>query len=351
MLERTVATKFAFTTKKQGAFGTAIGDADLTLAHPLETDEIAKESPEKWTDQEAFGKGHEFATFQKALVSDSGFSFQTKGSSLMLGWVFAFLCGSVTTSQPDATGAPNTYEHEFTLMDIDNPAVGKQLPATSLVQMLTSFQKTKYRDLVLKKVTISGKRKEHIMIQGELKGSGYWETSSLSMPDLAQVSFLRTADIVNFKLAADENYAAKLISFEFSGDNSLDENCGYSPSSGFITFGDQTYQIRNKLPVDTRSVSLKFRVEMEDDTLRQYSQQNTKKSLTITAEGDVIEDTYNHKLELTVENAYLKTSEVGKEGKFYVYDVELLLCWDNTIKSPFKAVVVNDIPAYLVAAA
>ena len=344
MLERSTEMELAFSLKKQSAFGTAIPDTDLTLAHPVESDEIFTDDLETWSDEGSYGKGHEYPTRRENLTASTGFKMTTKASSLFLGWGLAFACGSVTTVQPDDVGAPNTYEHTFKPMDISDPAIGKDLPVATFVQKLTSFRKTLFRDMTVKSLKLSGQVKQHLALELEFVGSGYSESSTLSMPALASVSFLRTADIT-FNVGGVD-ISAKLVSFELMHSNAIDEDAGYRPGSGALPDGAQ---IRAKLPVESRQTAVKFRVEMNDDTFRDYMRNNTPKSVTITAEGTAIEQEYKHKLEITIPKCFLKASP-SKEKNFYVWDIECEVSWDDVSAAPFTAVVTNTTPAYLEAA-
>jgi len=348
-MERDVCLNVGFSPKKQSAFGNGLTDTDITLAHPFIGNDIVDRTIDKYDNKEEYGKGHEYPTTQNNLVSDTKASRNFEASSLILGWAFAFACGQVTTIQPDDVGSPNVYEHTFKLSDIDNPAVGIQLPATTIVEKLNSFQQKKFRDMVVSEISLSGKTKEQLKLGMQLVGSGHWEANSMVLPALAQVSFLRMADVVITVGAKD--ISAEAMEFEFSHKNNLAEDKGYHPGSGYLIADDSNSpQIRGHLVCEKRETALKFKVLLNDSDLENFAENNLEKAISIVAEGNVIENTYKHKLELNFPKAFLKFTKVGVDGSLYVYDVEVSVAWDDTENTPFIAKVINNVPSYLVAA-
>lgn len=347
MSERNVCIDVAYTNKKQSAYGTAVGDDDLTEAHPFIGDDNVEVVTEKYDDREEFGKGHEFPTQQHNLVADTRLKRSFEASSRILAWALAFACGDITSELP--TGATIAYQHVIKPMDIDDSAVGKQLPVTTIVEKLTSFRKRKYRDMLVKSVTLKGELKKQLQLELELVGSGHYADSTLSIPVPASSSFLRMADVV-FEIGASDDVSAQLLSFEFKHDNELAEDQGYHPGSGYLDATSGAPQIRGKLEVTKRTVTLKCRVLMEAETLDGYQKANTEKDIVIEAAGANIEGIFFHKLTLEIPVAWLKATPVGREGNLMVYDIEFNVGWSESDSAPWKATIVNDVASYLVAA-
>jgi hypothetical protein len=348
-MERDVSLKVGFSTKQQSAFGTGLADTDVNLAHPFIGNDIVERTIDKYDNKDEYGKGHEYPTTQKNLVSDTKASRNFEASSLILGWGFAFVCGQIATVQPDSSGAPNTYEHTMKLANIDDPTVGIQLPSTTLVEKLNSFQQKKFRDMVVSEISLSGKTKEQLKIGIQMVGSGHWETNAMNIPALSEVSFLRMADVV-FNIGT-KNISAELLDFEFTHKNNLAEDKGYHPGSGYLNSSDPSSpQIRGHLVTEKRETSLKLKVLMNDAELETYAENNIEKAISIVAEGSLIESTYKHKLELTFPKTFLKFTKVGVDGSLYIYDVEVSIAWDDAENSPFVAKVTNNIPEYLTVA-
>lgn len=313
------------------------------LSYLLVYDKI---DPEKKDNKDEFGKGHEYPTEQTNTISDTRASRSFEASSLIAGWAFAFGCGECATIQPDDVGSPNVYEHTIKPAQIFDSAVGLQLPSTTLVEHLNSLQQNKYRDMVVSEVKLSGKIKEQLKIGIQLIGSGHYEANTMTLPDLAQVAFLRMADAVI--MIGDKNISKKSMDFEFTHKSDLGEDKGYHPGSGYLIADDKTSpQIRGHCVATKRGTNLKLKVLMADTDLSEYAKNNTPKSISIVAEGKGIDESYNHKLELTFPRCFLKTTKVGTDGGLYVYDVDVTVGWDNTISAPFQIKITNNVPAYL----
>ena len=58
-MESTVALRWAFSPKRQAAYGTALAVADLTLSHPFEGADFGEHTPNMSDNAALFGKGRE----------------------------------------------------------------------------------------------------------------------------------------------------------------------------------------------------------------------------------------------------------------------------------------------------
>lgn len=340
--QRTVSYKTALSVNQQSAYGTGLPDGDLTIMHPF-NGKRAEIEPKKWNDADQSGKGHEYTTTQKNLSVDTKTSLEFDCTSFIAAWMFAFMCGQVVTTQPDAPGSPLVYEHKCKPMDISNPAVGKQLPVTSFVEDIEGEQ-YKYRDMIVESGTLSGKTGEHLKLKIDLQGSGHYETSAITMPGLVQSSFLRFVDI-NLSYNATD-YSADLQSIDFKHTNTLAKENGYYPGSGKLDASAGSPQVRGRCLVSKRQTDLSFKMMRTDNTITQDDLQNTELPIVITAEGDTIENAYNHKIQLDLK-IYIEKAKITEEKDFYSYDITAKVIWDDALNAPFEATITNDVPAYL----
>lgn len=340
------AIKGAFSTKQQSAYGTALSDTDITEAHPYEGNQIER-SLEKFTDAELAGKGHEFPTYQRNRTANTSGSLSFDGSSYILGWVFSFINGNIMTNQPDDVNAPNTYQHENKMMNIDEPAIGKQLPVFTYVEQLADGVQNRYRDMLIKTLTITGKTGEQLKVQVELIGSGHYETSSLTMPDLVTTSFLRFSDI---QLSyGGVNISADIKEITFKHINELSEKDGYFPGSGYLNSNPGAPQIRGRCLLIKRSVELSFKMLMKtDSTIEADSLANTIKAITVTAEGELIEDAYKHKLTIELPKVAIGEVKTSEDEGLFCLDCTCTVMWDSTLNAPYKSTIINTTPSYLV---
>jgi len=336
------AIRGAFSTNQQTSYGTALPDTSITIAHPYEGNKIEKPL-DKWNNKSMAGKGHEFATYVKNKGISTNGSLTFDSSSFILGWALAFLNGSCVSSQPDSTTA---YRHTIKMMDINDPSIGKQLPSFSYVEQLATGVQTKFRDMVIKSITITGKTKEQLKVSVEMLGSGFFETSTITMPAPGPASFLIFADVQ--LLWGASNISAELKSFSFKHTNELNEKDGYFPGSGRLNSNKDAPQIRGRCLVSSRSVELSWKMAMKtDSTIEADSLTNEVKAVTFTAEGDLIEDTYKHGLSLSFPQVVIKEVKTSEEDGMTCYDCSTELKWDDTLGAPYEAIITNITQSYL----
>jgi len=343
-MNRTIDILTCTSVKQQSAYGTALGNTDLTFAHPFTGEDFIKEAYTKANNAESYGKGHEFATGKQVnLTSDTTCSRTFDGSSAALGWVAAFALGDVSLTEL----SPGTvFEHTIKMMDVSDPAIGKQLPAATWVEQKADYSLLLYRDMVMKGFKITGALGKQIQVQFDMTGSGWWETSTLpSFPALQQVSFLRTADVTIDIGGTDVSATIKDFTFQYT--NELADAAGYHPGSPKLLTAQGGFQVRGHCLVKKRTVTLNFKMRMDNNNIRQDNLLNTERAITITATGDEIEPTFNHSMAISIPKAEFSKADIGTDDGAFIYDCEVLLKWDDTLNAPFEIVIVNDIPEYL----
>lgn len=340
----TIGLKLALSLLQQTAYGTGLSNAAIDKAHTVTSDDIPEMNPEKINDAKEYGKGHGYATQAETIANDISLSMNFRGSSFILPWVFGLVTGNITTSQPDEVGSPNVYLHE---MKVAKFADLLQLPVTTIIQGLSSDMIYKYRDVMITSVSLSGKTKEHLMIQVNAKTSGHREKLvSFTFPALVATKFLKFMS-VNFLYGA-ANISAKLKDLTYSISAAVDENDGYHPGCPTMIVDDLEIPVRGRLlRSDESGVELKFKMLLEDDSLDTDSLKNTKRAITITAEGAPIDTAFKHKLLIEIPGVTLKTAKIGKENNLYIYDTDVEFLFDEALDSVCKISVWNDIPAYL----
>ena len=340
---RKAGLRGAFSTNQQSAYGTAL--TTLTHAHPYDGS-IFDFTCNKKTNAEQVGKGTEHPTRVRNTSCSSGATLKFDGSSFIIGFLFAFALGDVTTTQPDEIGAPNVYQHEIKEMKIDNPAIGRQLPVTTFVDQISTAWQYLYRDVLVKSVELSGQLEEDIVAAGEFLGSGYFEKVAISMPGPVSTSFISFSDLD--VIYGGTSIAAKIQSFNFKHINEINEKHGYHPGSPTLDWiTSNPPQCRGRAFTKKRSNELKIRVEAEDDSLHDAMLNNTESAVTITGTGDLIEDIYHHKVEIIIPKTVIKVSKLGEQEDSFVYDLDFTNLYDETLEAPHKVIVTNNIPSYL----
>ena len=338
MSERDFDLLWAFSTKKQTAYGTKLADVDLTLSTPFKGPDVAVKTPTLETDADQAGRGQEFPESQEIERWDARLARSFDLTSLMAGWVAAFGLGAVTTTQPDQPGAPNTYDHQCRFMT--NTFA---LPVTSIVEQPISGAalKSLYRDLAIADFEISAETLGRLQLACNLVGSGFREDSTLSMPSVTAGSFLRMRG-VTFQVGptgSEVDISSRLKSFNLSVNNNPLEDDGYFPGSGLFR-GRLEYGQR-------REVGLTFRMLVADAVERDHLEGNDYLKAIITAVGAVISTTYNHQIIITVPRLAYTAVPMGFEDGMAVYDIEANVFHDASSGYPLDITVRNTTVSYL----
>lgn len=339
--QRIEAMEWAYSVKKQSDYDTAVMDADLTQAHPIREVSIGQVSKEIRSDRETIGKGHEYATKVWEVARDTRFTRAFDGSSDILGWLFAFGCGKIQSTQQGATTA---YLHKFTLFD---PAVEttSQLPVTTIVEKITAATALKRAllSMAVVGITVSAEGFEHLSVSADFIGSGKTEASSLAMPELVAASYL-ASNAATVKLGdAAEDISTRVRSWSIALANNPKEGRGYFPSSGLY---------RGRLEVGARTVipSLVVDLAADSDLLDDFLA-NTEIALDILAEGDVISGAYKHSIRFVFPDlqysAVLIEEDEGMLTYALSFDENTVLYDSGSSDPPVKIEVVNTIPTYL----
>ncbi len=331
---------WAFSSKKQSAYGTALADGDLTLAYPFRGPDILERKPDLATDEDEMGRGHEWPTAQEVERWDCKLKRNFDVTSFMAAWAGAFGLGQVSTNQPDPVGNPTVYEHTGLFSDPDTS--GHQNPAATVVEKLSSGIKRKIKDLTVDKFIISGEGRNRLQLELILAGSGQVEDSSLSMPALTTGSFLRMSGT---KLeigisGAEVDVSSRLRQWTLRVDNGLQLQDGYYPNSGLY---------RGRCLFGRRKASLSLTLDLDaGSTELDYLENNQELKAILTAEGETISGSYKHKLVITIPKLRYRTALIAEEGHKLVYRLDCNLFYDSSLSGPLELKVTNTQSSYLI---
>lgn len=344
--QRIEAMQWAYSTKKQSDYDTAVLDADLNQAHPIREVSVGQMTKEMRSDRETIGKGHEFSTNIWEVARDVRFSRAFDGSSDILGWLFAFAMGDVTSVQPHAAGSPNTYLHE--ILFFDPPTEGtSQLPTTSVVERVSAGIKRLLMSLAVAGITVSAEGFEQLAVSADFIGSGQTVSSSLSMPALVSAEYL-ASNYATIKMGdAAEAVTTRVRSWSVALANNTKEGRGYFPSSGLY---------RGRLEIGSRSIipSVVLDLDATADILTDF-ENNTEIALEIYCEGDYTEGSdYKHYLRMRFPNMQYRAVLIEEDEGMLTYNVtfdeESVLYTAGASPNPLVTVEVqNTVENYLVA--
>lgn len=335
--------RWAFGTAKQTAYGTPVVDGSLTRSGFIKGPDLADRVPRQIRDNSQFGRGDEFSHGQEIEAWDLSLARNFDLTTLMAGLFASFGLGAVATSQPDAGGAPLVYDHAITPQ---GAALSVQLPQMTIVEealALTGIKK-KIRDLVVADFTISGSGVDRLQIAANLKGSGFWENSTLAMPAITAAKFLRMKD-VKFELglfgAGLTDMSSRLKAFTFKWDNKLLDDDGYFPGSGLF---------RGRHEFSEREATLEFDLLVETDGQElDRLDSNTNLAIKITAAGEIIQTTFKHTVTIDLPDVHYRTN-----GRKYIdgklaYGIAANINYDDAGGNlyPVKITVRTDQASYL----
>jgi len=346
--QRIEAMQWAYSTKKQSDYDTAVKDGDLDQAHPIREMSVGQMTKEIRSDRETIGKGHEFATTVWEVARDTRISRAFDGSSDILGWLFAFAMGKCETIQPDSVGAPSTYLHTFTLFDPASEGTS-QMPVTTIVEKISAGIKRSLLSLAIVNVNVTGEGFEQLAVTGDFIGSGRTVSSSLSMPTLVAASYL-ASNKATIKLGdAVEDITTRVRNWSVALSNNAKEGRGYFPSSDLY---------RGRLEIGSRSIvpTIVLDLDASSDLLTDF-EGNTEIALDIHCEGDYTEGSaYKHYLRLRFPNMQYRAVLIEEDDGMLTYslsfDEDTVLYTAGASPNPLVTVEVqNKVETYLVASA
>src|SRR6266566_328466 len=185
---------------KQTNYATILTDANLQAGKRISPEAAYFGQPDvkRWSDMNLSMKGHPYATQVQEIERDLNQSLTLTGDSWLLAWAFAFAMGKVTSTQPNAGGAPTAWQHA--IKPQDPTADGKDLPVTTVYAEASAAANMQRRlqSMVVKSLSldIPGKGSP-LRIVADLVGS--WQVTSgllASQPSLMTLIPLFSQNLV-----------------------------------------------------------------------------------------------------------------------------------------------------------
>lgn len=336
--QRVEEMQWAFSTKQQADYDTALDDGDIDQSQPVRDPNVAVVSKEMRSDKATYGKGHEFATSVWEVARDVRFNRNFDGSSLILGWLFAFGLGKVNTTNPYGS----VYRHQMYFFDPDDEST-ISLPVTSVIEKVSAGIQRKIDSLAVGSFTVSGEGFEHLNATCELIGKGSTAASVASLPALSTVSYL-TSNFATIKLGdAAEDISTRVRSWSVAINNNPREDRGYFPGSGIY---------RGRLEIGSRTAIPSLVVDLDDssDILDDFIN-GTLLSLEIMCEGATISGSYKHYLKIIFPDLYYRATPIDEQDGVFTYGIsadEETVIYNSSRPVPLIEVIVqNTVPTYL----
>jgi len=313
-------SRFAFSPKKETAYGAGLADAKFTRSTtPLGFDdpEVVKTMVDN--EEEAW-KGSEFATeeFQTRQAMDYAANFRL--SALLAGYCAAFSMGKVNTVLLGA-GPPAAYQHTITFQN--RVTDGHDLPSTGhWFKPAAQLAKKIYGAVCLNWGIAYTRGQPVIQLNSNWSGSGEYSNADLAavppLDTVAALGYLREAglDIKIGTPAGEASVANRIASVSLDLANGLEKDWSYYPGKGL--YAGRAWMGRRGV-----TASLRLLASATDDifgTGHPFGD-DALQGLRITVQGDVITGAYHHNLDIYVPNMRYRTAKVIEEGNFVAWDL------------------------------
>ena len=309
-------------------------------------------------DNKGYSTRNDFPTEQWMLSHDVTRQFEFEPASDPLGRILMLACGSVVTTQPDATNAPTAFQHVF---DPQDPNVSRQLPATTLVEKVGNAVDALYPSCIVESFGLKGEGIDRITSTFGLRGSGKRITpSTLAFathvhPAASQKYFfnsqvsLTVADAGTLDNSTAYGVAKRLESWEINIDNQLLADDGYRPgSTDFQNAGDTTSgAIRSECLFGERSITGMFVVRVDSGS-DEYTALKSQSPLDfkIVLTGPLIASTFHHSLSIESALMSYEAIEYGERNGIVTLQIKPKFLYDTTTGKILTITLVNECVSY-----
>src|SRR5712691_496083 len=159
---------------KQTNYATALTDVQLQGGKGVMPEAAVFGQPDvkRWTDMSLGMAGTDFARQTQEVERDLVETLALVGDSWLLAWAFAFAMGNVTSTQPNAGGAPTAWQH--VIKPLDPSSAGKDLPYATIYAEAANVANLQRRllSMAVKDVSLDFPQSAPLKLTVNLVGSG-----------------------------------------------------------------------------------------------------------------------------------------------------------------------------------
>lgn len=347
----------------QTDYPTAVSDSDPAVFFQLQPSDknFGKITP-KSSDNKDDAHGIDWATEEYLESWDSEMSHDVPVSSERIGRLLYLLFGSVTTTQPAVSTDPLVYRHVFVPQDAN---VSRQLPVTTLVEIVSAALNRLYPSMALESLTMKGDGQKRVESSLNWKGSGKTVEGSaitaamglalMDLPNSLHYFFNQqavfTKALVGGGSPVDYGATKRLNSWEWGWVNNFLADEAYRPGSGdFLTSGDPTSgAIRSEMLFGSREPSFSFvaRFLSQSDEYAALKAR-TPLDLSLVLSGATISTTYKHKLTVAFPRAIYDSVELGESNGLITCAVKTNPRYNPATSRIITATLDNTVASYTV---
>jgi hypothetical protein len=296
--------------------------------------------------------GVEQATEQWLMSHDVARQVEFDVSSEQLGRILLLVFGAVVTTQPDEIAAPTVYQHVFSMM---NAETSRQLPATSLLEVVGSAINRLFPSMVAESFGLSGDAINRISGTCALRGSGkYVSPSGLAFPDpLGLLHYFYNSQV---GLTVDDagvitNYGnqKRINSWEFGATNELLAEDGYRPGAAlFQTADPASGALRSECLFGKRGFTMGYNVRLnsESEELAALRSQKLLKPQVDLIGPKIGATAFNHKLTILGEKSPYEAVETGERNGIVTLNLKPKMLYDRDLDKIVTATLINEVESY-----
>jgi len=296
----------------------------------------APEIPGAVSDASWYGKGDNYGSFwspiQKVVTLPNRQYSMTDLSAL---WAFAFVMGSVVTTQPNSAAAPSVYDHAITFQDVETEIECKY---TTIIQKAGTLWQDIITGVVLSQAMIEGNPDDHVNLswQGMGRKRAADVTSLPSITSTGGFFNFRRATFTFGAQASPASVSSAVTAFQFGANQNpnIRRNAGASAGEE-LNF--------SRALVGLQRVTGQIVLDKMDSDLRNLFLNSTECSLTIACIGAQIGATgYYYTVTIYIPHLYTPAFNLGEDTD--IANVTIPFNEDTVIKSgsdPFARVTVR----------
>lgn len=330
--QKQAARNLVLSANSQAAMGGTLADASLTVRQAIDDTTVFEKDPTFRNDKDDIGKGTEFATNSSITAWDTKATVKNEADAFLLGWMLAFTFG-----QEVVTGAAAPYTHTFTV-----PQITSTMPVTTVYVEETAAVRFKMPDLAAKMLSLSVPERGSVMATLEMVGTGRWTPGTMvaALPAPVPPIYLLGSDVqVSIKPAGGA--AVPFVGRQKSLSIKLDRASMPFKSSGDGLFANSVESGVTKFTIDLVIAAL------QTDDINGWFEQNIPLAITIATNP-----ANAFQFGFTFPIAYVKTNKLTNDADKVMWQVafDQDTCVQNGAQAAISAFIINNTPAYLVAA-
>jgi len=304
---------------KQTNFATILTDGNLQSGKRIspEAPLFAQPDIQRWTNRDLSMKGHDYATQMQQVQVDLADSLPLVGDSWLLGWAFAMAMGKVTSSQPNAGGAPTAWQH--IIEPLDPSTDGKDLPVTTIYTEVANVAglKRRIKSVHVRGITLEYPPSAPLRLSVDLVGSGEITTGALASPPSLMTLVPLMSNNMAFLYgtqAAPADITTEIVrgSVKLGFSWNLDDENARHPGGGLY---------RSRAWEGRPDITLEFQRLVDDAAATPHDEflADTIREVKFTVTGPLIAASEFHKIEVRGLAVVPEAVKVGQSGDKSVY--------------------------------